>query len=289
MLEMTGRYVHIAHKPKGSTLVNHTAASSRLTRRSILALTAGLMTAFALPAQAASAWQQVESVQAALAGAEPLEQGVLLDLPLVSENGASVPLTVRVDYPLSEGERIESIELFAPANPDPQIATFHFTALSGTPEVATRVRLNETQTVVALARLSSGQVLVGEREVRVTTSGCLMVDDTYAAENIFQTRLRAPQSLAAGEAGEVLSIINHPMETGLRQDSSGNTLPKRIIERLEATLDGETVFVADLNRSVSANPFVRFHVAPQASGTLDLRWIEDTGERAEAQASISVN
>lgn len=266
-------------------------ARSRISRRTMLAISGAALGGLALAPRPASAgngaWQQLEAARALVGDAEPAG-GIALDLPLVSENGASVPLTVSVERPVDGDDPVAEIHLFAPLNPQPEIAVFRLTPLAGRAEIATRIRLNESQTVIAVARTASGQVLLGERDVRVTVNGCLMVDDTYGSANDFQTRLRAPQLLAAGEAGEVLSIINHPMETGLRTDQAGNTLPKRIIERLEAKLDGETALIAEFNRSVSANPYLRFFVAPRRSATLDLTWTEDTGEAVSASADIAV-
>lgn len=264
--------------------------TNRFTRRSMLALSgAGALALMGVrPALAqAGAWQRLPAARELVGDATP-QGGLALELPLVSENGAAVPLSFRVERPLSDEDPVETVHLFAPRNPDPLIAVFHFSPLAGHADIATRVRLNESQTVIAIARTASGVVMVGEREVRVTTTGCLMVDDTYESANIFQTRLRAPDSIAAGQAGEVLTMINHPMETGLRTASSGETLPKRIIERVEATMGGQPVMTGELNRSVSANPYLRFLVAPAEAGTLEIVWTEDTGESVEASAEIAV-
>lgn len=268
-----------------------TNSTLRLSRRSALVL-GGAAAVLGLSPLGAFAntgtWQRVDEVLAVIGDADPIAQGVVLDMPMVSENGASVQVNLSVDRPMVDGEYVESIHLFAPGNPYPEIATYHFTPLSGRPAVETRIRLNQTQTVIALAKLSSGAVLVGEREVRVTTSGCLTDSDTYDTANEFQTRVRAPEALANGDVGEVLTIINHPQESGLRTDASGEMVPMRLIKRFEARLDGELVFSADLHRSVATNPYIKFYIAPQTGGTLDLVWTEDTGESAQASAEIAV-
>ncbi len=274
---------------KADIMTNSTA---NLSRRSALVLggAAAVLGLSPLGAFAnAGTWQRVDEVLAVLDGADPIAQGMVLDLPMVSENGASVQVNLSVDRPMAEGEYVESIHLFAPGNPYPEIAAYRFTPLSGRPAIETRIRLNETQTVIALAKLSNGAVLVGEQEVRVTTSGCLTDADTYDTANEFQTRVRAPEALASGDIGEVLTIINHPQESGLRTDASGEAVPMRLIERFEATLDGEPVFSADLHRSVATNPYIKFFIAPQAGGTLELVWTEDTGESAQASAEIAVS
>lgn len=259
-----------------------------LSRRRLMALGAAALAsplaAPALPAwaQGAGAWRRVPEVAELLAGVEPKEGGVALDLPFVSENGNSVPLSVAV-----EGTGVRAVHVFAPANPSPHVATFHFTPLSPA-SVETRIRLNESQTVIALALLGDGTALVAERDVRVTVSGCLIDAGTYETDSLFRTRVRAPDTLGPGAAGPVLTIIGHPMETGLRPGPDGAPLPQRLIERFEASLDGAPVFAADLHRSVAADPYLKFQIAPPASGTLTLTWREDTGHVTTAEAQIVV-
>jgi sulfur-oxidizing protein SoxY len=265
-----------------------------LSRRQSLLLGGGALLAsmplFMTGAAARSeAWQRVDEARELVGDATPESGGIALELPLVSEDGSAVSLTIRVDGPMNETDHVETVHLFAPGNPTPELAVFHFTPLAGRAEIQTRVRLNESQTVIAIARMRSGELRVAEREVRVTTTGCLMRDDTYPESDLMQTRIRVPDSLAAGEPGEVLTIINHPMETGLRTDSSGETLPKRIIKRFEALLDGEPAIIAELHRSISANPYLRFHVAPREDSELTLIWVEDTGERVVETAMLQVS
>ena len=254
-----------------------------LSRRRLLALAGAAVLAGPAMAQGPGAWRRVAEIAALLGGTEPGEGGIALDLPFVSENGNSVPLAVAVDAP-----GVRAVHVFAPANPSPEVAAFHFTPLSPAASVETRIRLNESQTVIAVALLEDGTARVAEREVRVTVSGCLTDAGAYAADGLFRTRVRVPERLASGEAGPVLTMIGHPMETGLRPGADGVPLPRRLIERFEASLDGEAVFAADLYRSVSADPYIKFQIAPAASGTLTLSWREDTGHVVTAEAPISV-
>lgn len=258
-----------------------------LSRRRLLALGGAACACTLAPAaargQGAGAWRRVPEVLALVGGAEPAEGGIALDLPFVSENGSSVPLSVAAD-----GAGVCALHVFAPANPSPHVASFHFTPLSPVAAVETRIRLNESQTVIAVAVLEDGAVRIAEREVRVTVSGCLTDAGTYASDNLFRARVRAPEPLAAGESGAVLTMIGHPMETGLRPGPDGAPLPRRLIERFEASLDGEPVFAADLHRSVSADPYIKFRISPRASGRLVLSWREDTGHVVRAEADVAV-
>lgn len=254
-----------------------------LSRRRLLALAGAAALCRPAPAQASGAWRRVPEIAALVGDAEPAGGGVTLDLPFVSENGSSVPLAVA-----AEGAGVRALHVFAPANPSPQVASFHFTPLSPVAAVETRIRLNESQTVIAVAVLEDGALRIAEREVRVTVSGCLTSAGTYAGDNLFRARVRAPGPLAAGESGAVLTMIGHPMETGLRPGPDGALLPKRLIERFEASLDGEPAFAADLYRSVAADPYIKFRIAPRASGRLALSWREDTGHVVTAGADVTV-
>lgn len=269
-------------------------SAKRITRRQSLLLGGSALLAamplFAGGALAQSgAWQRIDAARDVVGEATPVTGNVELELPLVSEDGSSVALTVRVNSPMNESDHVEALHLFAPGNPTPELAVFRFTPLAGRADIETRIRLDKSQTVVAVAQMASGDVYLAEREIRVTTTGCLVRDDTYPEENVMQTRVRLPDSLTAGEPAEILTMINHPMETGLRTDASGETLPKRIIERFEARLDGEPALIADLHRSISANPYLRFYVAPRGDSELTLEWTEDTGESVRETASIQVS
>jgi sulfur-oxidizing protein SoxY len=272
------------------TKISRYSGRDGISRRALLALAGGAIVLAPFPALAQSqAWRQVDEIVAVIGGAEPIAQGVNIDLPLLSENGAVVPLKVSIDRPMAEGEHVAAIHVYAPRNPFPDIATFRFVEGFDVPEIETRIRLNESQTVYVVAELNTGAVLIGEREVRVTVSGCLTQADTYATESLLETRVRVADSVASGAPLEVLTLITHPQESGLREDGQGNTVPKRLIERLEAHYNGEVAFVAEFNRSISSNPYLRFFITPEQAGTLDLVWTEDTGVTAEFSADIAVS
>lgn len=233
-------------------------------------------------------WSRHAAIMDLLDGAEPEVSGISLELPSVSEDGSSISLTVSVDSPMEEDNYVESIHLFAPDNPNPEIAVFRLTPLAGRARISTRIRLNESQRVYALARMNSGEFRITHQQARVTVSGCLADDGTYETSDIMQTRVRLPGSFPAGEAAEVLTLINHPMETGFREGPDGDVLPRHIIHSFLVELDGERVLAVDLHPSMSANPYLRFHLRPGRSGTVTMTWEDDEGRTAREEAEISV-
>lgn len=105
-------------------------------------------------------------------GKEPVNGRVKLDLPQIAENGNTVPMTVSVDSPMTEESYVKEVLVLADGNPRAGIITFHFTPESGMAEANTRVRLAETQNVIALAKMNDGSVYTTSQEVKVTIGGC---------------------------------------------------------------------------------------------------------------------
>jgi sulfur-oxidizing protein SoxY len=98
---------------------------------------------------------------------------VKLELPPLSENGNAVPLTVSVDSPMTAADHVKAIHLFTEKNPQPNVATFRLGPRAGRARVSTRIRLADTQTVVAICELSDGSFWSGQANVIVTLAACL--------------------------------------------------------------------------------------------------------------------
>lgn len=132
---------------------------------------APLLTGEASAQSGPPAWQ--ETLKAITGDAQPVTDGRLtFTLPEVAENGNMVPFTIAVDSPMTEKENVKAIHVIATANPQPNIATFRFTPMSGKASVSSRLRLAQTQDVIGLAELGDGKLLMIRRPVKVTIGGC---------------------------------------------------------------------------------------------------------------------
>ncbi|PYM12274.1 MAG: SoxY-related AACIE arm protein [Candidatus Rokuibacteriota bacterium] len=98
---------------------------------------------------------------------------VKLDLPPLSENGNTVPLTVTVESPMTEADHVRVIHVFTEKNPRPDVVAFHIGPRAGRANISTRIRLADTQTVTAIAQLSDGSFWSGSANVVVTLAACL--------------------------------------------------------------------------------------------------------------------
>jgi sulfur-oxidizing protein SoxY len=145
----------------------------RISRREALAAGTGALAAglgfAAAPALALNDY--AEQIKKFTGGKTPVEERVRLTLPELAENGNTVPLSVAVEGPMTGGAHVEEILVVAPANPNARVIRFRFSTAS-VPEASTRIRLAETQNVMAVAKLSDGTFLQATRQIKVTIGGC---------------------------------------------------------------------------------------------------------------------
>jgi sulfur-oxidizing protein SoxY len=144
-----------------------------MSRRHVLAAGAGMLgLALARPARATPA--TMEAANAAFTGgAACAGEGITLDVPPLVENGNAVPLAVSVASAMQGEDRVKAVAVFNEKNPLPDVATFHFSALSGAAKVATRIRLGDSQVVVAVAAMADGTFRMARAELVVTLPACV--------------------------------------------------------------------------------------------------------------------
>jgi len=144
------------------------------TRRCVLVLAAGGIAAglVPLPAAAQFAAPTQEAVDR-IRGTRALQAGrVTLRAPNIAENGNTVPLNISVESPMTATDHVKTIYVFADKNPTPDVAVFHLTPAMGRASADTRIRLGQTQDVVAIAEMSDGRLFMARAEVKVTIGGC---------------------------------------------------------------------------------------------------------------------
>lgn len=142
------------------------------TRRHLIAAGAGFA-AMALTRSAGATPQEMEkAILAFTGGAAPKEGRVTVDIPVLLESGASVPTKVSVESAMRGGDFVQSIAVFNERNPQPKVAVFHFSPRSGQALASTRIRLGDSQKIVAVAKMSDGSFHMGSIEVIVTLPAC---------------------------------------------------------------------------------------------------------------------
>jgi sulfur-oxidizing protein SoxY len=143
------------------------------TRREFLGLAGGiafgvvtLRPAEATPAMLATAIRNVTGETVVRIGK------VKLDIPPLVENGNTVPMTVSVVSPMTPDDHVKSIHVFNEKNPQPNIGNFYLGPRAGRGQISTRIRLADSQKIVAIAQLSDGSFWQTSVDVVVTLAAC---------------------------------------------------------------------------------------------------------------------
>ncbi len=121
-------------------------------------------------AAAASAWAAttVDGVLRSLgAVAMPVESTkVQITAPDIADNGTVVPVTMATTE-----TGVLSLAILVDKNPSTLAAVFHLSD-AVEPTLATRIKMDQSSDVYAVALLADGRVLFARKEVRVTVGGC---------------------------------------------------------------------------------------------------------------------
>jgi len=143
-------------------------------KRRVFLLAAGAL-ALGLEARGGRAADMQGAMLKVLGEAKPREGRIALDVPPLVENGNAVPLTVKVESPMTEADHVKAIHVFNEKNPQPNIASFWLGPRAGRAAVSTRIRLADSQRVVALCQMSDGTWWSGSADVIVTLAACTEV------------------------------------------------------------------------------------------------------------------
>jgi sulfur-oxidizing protein SoxZ len=101
-------------------------------------------------------------------------------------------------------------------------------------------------------------------------------------------RVRVPAQAKPGEIIEIKTLISHEMESGQRKDAAGKIVPRKIINKFIAAFNGKTVFEAEWNPAISANPYQSFFYKASETGEFTFTWKDDDGSDYVATNKLTV-
>ncbi|HLT76694.1 MAG TPA: thiosulfate oxidation carrier protein SoxY [Ferrovibrio sp.] len=147
-------------------------AREGLNRRQAVALGLGGIAAAMAPLNARATPESARKLLSDMVKTEPKAGKVQIKTQEIAENGNTVPVTITVDSPMTDKDYVKAIHVVADRNPLPGVASFSLNPASGKAEVQFRMRMAETQNIIAVAEMSDGSAWTATREVKVTIGGC---------------------------------------------------------------------------------------------------------------------
>ena len=149
----------------------------RRSRRGILKAAGALAAGCGAAILVRPAWATPASMETAIrnvVGAAAMKPGkVALDIPPLVENGSTVAVSVAVESPMTPTDYVKAIHIFTEKNPQPNVIGIHLGPRAGRATVSTRMRLVDTQKIVAIAEMSDGSFWSDTVEVIITLGACL--------------------------------------------------------------------------------------------------------------------
>ena len=132
----------------------------------------GGLPCFSALATVADATHAVDQI---LGGKKVSTGRVTLVIPPLVENGNLVTMKVSVESPMTKADHVQAIHIVAEGNPLPNVVSFYLSSRSGRAEITTRIRLGDSQRVLAIAHMSDGSFWQGDASTLVTIAACAEV------------------------------------------------------------------------------------------------------------------
>ena len=205
---------------------------------------------------------------------------IVLAIPARAADASVVPLTIRV-RPSPNDAPTKKLYVVIDRNPSPIAGIFEFGEGSGSPDLETRVRIEEYTWVRVIAERADGSLLAVQRFIKAA-GGCSAPAGKSLAERLAgmgQMKWRIDPPANPSTPVWVQLMIRHPNNSGLAMDQLTHLYdPPYYVRNVRVTRGDELVFSAEVDFSISENPAFRFTLRPGKGGALHAR-VTDSNER----------
>ena len=239
-----------------------------------------------LPDPETAIWKKLKS---SLFENRPMSGDALeLSAPVRAEDGAVVPIAIRARFSQSNRRYIKRLYLIVDNNPSPIAATIDLTPESGRADIETRIRVEQYSYVRAVAELSDGTLAAQARFVKAS-GGCSAPagGDPAAAGRVGRMRLAVDAAGAYNEPIAAQLVVSHPNHSGLAMDQLTRLYtPAYFVRSVKVSYAGTPVFTAEVDFSISENPYFRFYFVPGAPGDLKAEVIDTKDLKFETAVAV---
>ena len=147
-------------------------------RRAFLVRSAGFAAAAAgivrLPTASRATPQMMQDTIRKIIGETALQRGrVKIEVPSLVENGNAVPVTVSIDSPMTETDRVIAIHIVNEKNPQPHVISATLAARIARAQLSTRIKLADSQQIIAIAEMKDRSFWSETADVVVTVAACV--------------------------------------------------------------------------------------------------------------------
>jgi sulfur-oxidizing protein SoxY len=225
-------------------------------------------------------WFQIKT---SLIGDKSIQSGeeiLRLETPIRAMDAAIVPITIESKLQQTPERYIKKLYVVIDNNPSPVAAVFSFPGKHSWKSLSTRVRVNAYTDMRAIAEVSDGNIYMVKNYVKAS-GGCSapsLKDPVAAAAQLGRIKFRLPESVNSGDLVPTQLMIKHPNNSGLQFDQiSRFYIPADFVRTIQVTYNGEEVFTAETDISISEDPNIRFGFTPEKTGVLEVHVKDSKG------------
>ncbi len=194
-----------------------------------------------------------------------------IDVPKRATFGGAVPVKVTLQFDQDPALYVKRLYLVIDNNPSPLAAKIDLTPTVGKADFETRVRIDTYSHVRAIAEMSDGQLHMDVGYVK-TSGGCSAPPNRERPEDIGKILLKTANGQSPERPDKPIPVdfkINHPNDTGFElNQQTVMFIPPNFIRNLDITYQDRKIWQADLDFSISENPYFRINLIPGQGGKL---------------------
>lgn len=213
-------------------------------------------------------------------------------LPYRAEDGALVPIKITAKKPQTKQHYIKSLWIIIDKNPKPLAGTFQFSPLNGKADLAMRIRVDAYSPVRVIAATNDDKYYMVSHYVK-SSGGCSAPASTDAATalaRLGKIRLKTPAIRLFDEPVQTRLAISHPNTSGLQKDQVTTLfIPPHYISKIDVKFEGEPIFSATTDISISENPNFKFYFVPTKPGVLTTEVTDTRGNKFTQSKKLEVS
>jgi len=222
-----------------------------------------------------------------------IESDELFDftIPYRAEDGALVPIKITAKKPQTQDHFIKSLWIIIDKNPKPLAGTFQFSPLNGKADLAMRIRVDAYSPVRVIAATNDEKYYMVSHFVK-SSGGCsapASSDAATALARLGKIRLKTPGIRLFDKPVQTRLAISHPNTSGLQKDQVTTLfIPPHYISKIDVKFEGESIFSAETDISISENPNFKFYFVPTKAGVLTTEVTDTEGNKFTQSKKLEV-
>lgn len=208
---------------------------------------------------------------------------IRLDMPSRAQDASIVPIVLRTISAQKSDRYIKKMWLVIDNNPSPIGVVFNLTAESGKADIETRVRVENSTFVRAVAEMNDGALFMDVKTI-AAAGGCTVpggADDETAG--IGKMKFRLDDEIALNQPNLAKLMVMHPNFSGLSKEDKR----VRYVRHVSISYAGKEIMNADVDFTISKNPTFNFYFLPTEKGELKAEIVDTNDLKFETSLAIA--